>query len=46
MLTMRLLPILKGTSIWKEFLRWDMFLGICGVKREWVPIIVMEDCID
>ncbi len=33
-------------AVWKEFLGWDMFLGVCGIKREWVPIVVMEDCID
>jgi hypothetical protein len=32
--------------VWKEFLGWDMLLGVCGVKREWVPINVMDDCID
>jgi hypothetical protein len=32
--------------VWKKFLGWDMFLGVCGIKREWVPIVVMEDCVD
>ncbi len=32
--------------VWEKFLGWDMFLGVCGIKRVWVPTVMMEDCIE